>query len=223
MQTNSDFFEPCGRYPDDEYNCLSFLETHADPLERSELAADLAEYDGPNRGEAEAKLLYLARDPDDLVRTEAYDSLAAFPSDKTERFLKEAILEERDELARSYAIMSWTDIVEMRTSNVMTLVQTRSFTENLLKTEKSDFCRICLWRAKYLFGDKEAAERLIAFLWHKDYHIRCFAVDFLQEILNEQNTIMITHEVKRLLKSESVVCVSERARRLLQGANDMPV
>ena len=61
---------------------------------------------------AKRVLLTLACDKDALVRTEAYDSLSAFPSKHAQKFLKQAIVHEPNALARSYAILSWADITQ---------------------------------------------------------------------------------------------------------------
>ena len=61
---------------------------------------------------AKLVLLTLACDKDALVRTEAYDSLSAFPSKHVQKVLKQAIVHEPNALARSYAILSWADITQ---------------------------------------------------------------------------------------------------------------
>ena len=61
---------------------------------------------------AKRVLLTLACDKDALVRTEAYDSLSAFPSKHVQKVLKQAIVHEPNALARSYAILSWADVTQ---------------------------------------------------------------------------------------------------------------
>ena len=55
-------------------------------------------------------LLRLAEDEDSLVRTEAYDSLSVFSCIEVEYFLEKKIISEKNNLARSYTILSWTDV-----------------------------------------------------------------------------------------------------------------
>ena len=195
---------------------MNLLEDYKEPYDRAELAAGLAQYDGTDRHGAEALLIRLACDADALVRTEAYDSLAAFPTQSTEHFLKQAIPREADELARAYAIMSWTDVVEPRCVDAV-----MAFADKQLAAEASDYCKVCLWRAKYLFGDRNAEKSLISFLRHDDYHIRCFAVDFLREVLDADNKNQITSAVRQLLAGETAICVCERAEALLREAEEL--
>ena len=78
-------------------------------------------------------LLKLACDKDELVRTEAYDSLSRFPLPEVESFLKKAIKTEKDWLACSYAISSWVE-------NALSLFEEHSddivFIKEILELEK---------------------------------------------------------------------------------------
>ena len=78
-------------------------------------------------------LLKLACDKDELVRTEAYDSLSGFPLPEIGLFLKKAIQTEKDGLACSYAISSWVE-------NALSLFEEHSddivFIKEILELEK---------------------------------------------------------------------------------------
>ena len=78
-----------------------------DPLVRSSAASLLINFE--NKA-AKKALLGLAGDKKAMVRCEAYDSLSVFQRKDVEKFLKKAVEEEENELALSYAIMSWADV-----------------------------------------------------------------------------------------------------------------
>lgn len=50
---------------------------------------------------------------------------------------------------------------------------------------------------------------------------RCFAVDFLREVLDADNKNQITSAVRQLLEGEPAVCVCERAEVLLWEAEEL--
>ena len=56
----------------------------------------------------------MAKDQDEFVRTEAYDSLGIFIDEDIENILFYSIRTETDELAKNYAILSWINIVKVR-------------------------------------------------------------------------------------------------------------
>ncbi len=92
-----------------EAQFLTLQEFSSDPegIIRSMVASLLVHFE--NKA-AKDILIELARDKDELVRTEAYDSLSIFIFADVEEFLVTAIRTESDSLARSYAILSWADV-----------------------------------------------------------------------------------------------------------------
>lgn len=94
-------------------------------------------------------LITLAGDKDALVRTEAYDSLSAFPSKHVQKVLKQAIVHEPNALARSYAILSWADV----TQALGVHKKQKKFLKQLKKTAKNQeirtlyaeflLCKVC--------------------------------------------------------------------------------
>ena len=158
-------------------------------------------------------LLTLARDIDPLVRTEAYDSLSVFLYYSVEIFLFQAIYNEPDELARSYAILSWADVVlglkHVTAENIFYL-------QNRRDLDKSDDCKLSYCYGLYLFGQKNMLTEILCFLNKEDYHLRCAALNLLSELVNQENKELIRDAVMNLLTTENAVAVKDRAIRFLQ-------
>ncbi len=174
-----------------------------DVLERCAIARQLALEEGDAARET---LLLLARDPDALVRTEAYDSLGSFPGIRA--FLEEAIRREPDELARFYAILSWSDVTEGGSD----------FLEAIARKERSPYCRVGIACARYARGQERGLEELLALLPHRNYHIRCCVLKSLIEILNPGNRDSILRAAGDLARTEKVPCVLELLQELREAA-----
>jgi HEAT repeat protein len=157
-------------------------------------------------------LLRLAQDDDLLVRTEAYDSLAVFSFNDVEDFLKNAIQKEGDSLARSYAILSWADVVLLLQHD---LSKNISFLQEQNDKEKSSDCQLSWCYAQYVFGDKSVLDELLSFLKNENYQIRCAAISLLNEIADENNNKLIRNALTKLLIVEDTIAVQERAKRFL--------
>jgi len=97
-------YESLDEFLDEHFLVLREFAFDEEPMIRSMTAAHLVQYTSES---AKELLLMLANDDDSFVRTEAYDSLAVFSSEDVQSFLHEAIKDERDYLARSYAILAY--------------------------------------------------------------------------------------------------------------------
>ena len=151
------------------YECL----TDEDALLRSEAVSLLSRPELKDTEKDLQILLSMCNDADALVRTEVYDVLSAFIDKRIPERLREAILHEPDELARSYAIMSWADTV----SNIPESVQ---FIQEYQKTETSESCLLAYAYARYQFHDAGSLEKMLSFLNSEDYRIRCSVVNSLR-------------------------------------------
>ena len=150
-------------------------------------------------------LIQLAQDKDTLVRTEAYDSLCIFADDDTEQFLKAAIEQEPSALARSYAILSWTD-VKVALSNV--LKGDISFLEAQCKRERrAPLCRLNCYCGLYRFGDYAMLDPILSFLKHKNYRMRCAAIHALDGLMGSSTRDVIIEAVSQQLPLETTVAV----------------
>lgn len=164
---------------------------------------------------AKRVLLTLACDKDALIRTEAYDSLSAFPSKHVQKVLKQAIVHEPNALARSYAILSWADVTQalgVHKKQKKFLKQLKK----LPKIKKSEHCMLSFYYAKYVLGHKKFLKKLLAFLNSSDYQICCCAVNLLWDIVSLENRQSIKQALEQLLQQEVCASVSENAAELLQ-------
>lgn len=188
---------------------LQELSNDIDSIVRSLVAQLLVDFINET---AKTILIRLAQDDDPLVRTEAYDSLAVFPFNDVEAFLKNALQKENDDLARSYAILSWADVVLLlqhgSTENISFLLEQNN-------AEKYSNCNLSWCYAQYLFGDKTVLTKLLSFLKNENYQTRCATISMLNEIINEDNKELIRKTLTKLLMSEDTIAVKDRAKRLL--------
>lgn len=158
-------------------------------------------------------LLYLTRDRAALVRTEAYDSLSEFHNVEVEKHLENAILKEKNSMARSYAILSWADVV---ISIKETYFEDISFIESILSFERSTECIVSCLYAKYKFGDEDSLAELLKYLKDKDYHIRCSVINLLYDILNNNNRRMIKQQVEAVTRNDNAIAVQDSAEAFLK-------
>ena len=164
-------------------------------------------------------LFALAADEDDLVRTEAYDSLGVFAYDDVEMFLSKISAEEPDEVARSYAILSWADVAaalqKSPSGHIAKMMALKS-------QEKSSGCILSYCYALYLFGEKGALMEWLSFLNDDDYHVRCAAISLLENVVDETNKDVIKNSISKLLETESALSVRDKAARFLKENRSEP-
>lgn len=188
----------------EEFEVMKSLYQDHDSLVRSEVASLLVHF---HTAQSRNMLLELIKDSDDLVRCEAYDSLCIFHELKVEQQLKQSILNEGDNLARSYAILSWAEIASQ-------LTQDNDFVEMQINNEASDECILSWLYAKYIFGNEEALMEILKFLKHSDYHLRCSALNLLEEFICESNKDYIHKEISKLLMVEKNKAVIETIKKI---------
>lgn len=193
----------------EHFSILQEFSNDADSTVRSRVAPFLVDFINEK---TKTILIKLAEDDDPLVRTEAYDSLAVFPFNDVEIFLKKAIQKENDQIARSYAILSWSDVAILlqhcSAENILFLHKQKN-------KEKSSDCRLSWCYSQYIFGDKSVLEELLSFLKNENYQIRCATISLLNEIVDEGNNKLIRNAITKLLIAEDTIAVKERARRFL--------
>lgn len=181
---------------DEQYEIISELSNHKDSYIRMTVAELLINFE---TAFSERILLKLANDDIPIVRMCAYDSLSVFTSKEVISILSDAILSEEDEIARSLAIYSLTDIVVKSGKE-------KSFTEffsEQYQKEKSDYCILAYYFAFYKFGSADYIYNILDYLDNHDYHIRCAVLNNLSEITNDDNKDMILLRVKDRLTTEN--------------------
>ena len=163
--------------------------------------------------ESKKLLFMLAGDEDELVRIEAYDSLSVIHVDDVEIFLATAMINESDELARSYSIISWAGVALALHYDPLEQI---SKIEKLKTQEESQKCVLSYCYAQYIFGKKEILDELLSYLNDNNYHVRCTTISYLADIIDETNIGLIKNAIVKLLATEETRAVRDQAERFLK-------
>ena len=207
-----EFLEQLDKISDKYINVLSQLALDKDINIRCKVAELLINARGKNYRKI---LINLAKDKDSLVRTEAYDSLCVYPCKKVEKLLERAMKEEKDELACSYAIMSWGDVVYEIYDDIIDKINVIDEIRNRKLIIDSEQCMLSCEYVCYLFGINNSFERIIAFENSNDYHIRCSVINILCDILDEDNEHEIRGILNEVIVKEKVFAVKSCAEKVL--------
>ena len=184
-----------------------------DSLVRSSAASILINFE--NKA-AKKALLRLAGDKKAMVRCEAYDSLSVFQRKDVEKFLKKAVEEEENELALSYAIMSWADVAAARGKNVEEKRSYATHLQRIMQIKKWNQCSMSCFYAEYVLGRKSAIEGIIYYLEGSDYRLRCGAINLLELLAEDENRELIKESLEKRLEHEETAAVMSAAEKLLK-------
>lgn len=184
-----------------------------DSLVRSSAASLLINFE--NKA-AKKALLELAGDKKAMVRCEAYDSLSVFHRKDVEKFLKKAVEEEENELALSYAIMSWADVAAARGKNVEEKRSYATHLQRIMQIKKWNQCSMSCFYAEYVLGRKSAIEGIIYYLEGSDYRLRCGAINLLELLAEDENRELIKESLEKRLEYEETAAVMSAAEKLLK-------
>lgn len=147
----------------------------------------------------------LSKDNNDYVRTEVFDSLSVFSDANTVQLLQNAIRTETNNLAKSYAIMSFGDVVY----NLGISDDYKEYVDKSKSCNKSKDCILSCLYCLYLFGEN-VIDDICLFLNDNDYHIRLSAISILEEIVNKDNFDIITSKLNDRLKIEDCSSVIDK-------------
>lgn len=155
-------------------------------------------------------LFRLAFDKCECVRIEAYDSLSEFEYKEVVDFLKNALQNEKSNLAKSYAITSFAEVVFK-----LNLCDCYSdlFSE-LLATEKSKLCRISYLYGLHLFGE-DNLDKILFYLDDEDYYVRFAVLSVIEELLDDKNKDLIFRQLNERLSVEKCPSVKDRITKLV--------
>lgn len=149
----------------------------------------------------------LSKDKNDYVRTEVFDSLSVFNDIKAVSLLQNAISTETNNLAKSYAIMSFGDVVySLGISNDF-----KEYVYKIKSCNKSKDCTLSRLYCLYLFGEN-VIDDICLFLNDNDFHIRLSAVSILEEIVNNDNLDIIISKLNDRLKIEDCSSVIDKIK-----------
>lgn len=209
-----DSFECLDRLDDSHFEILKKFTFDEDSFVRSRCAALLINFETE---ESLKLLLHLSNDDDAFVRTEAYDSLGIFYYLEVEEVLFKAISFEEDGLAKKYSILSWADVSSKLHDNFEAhILFTRNLIQNNISEEYDENqIRLACYYALQLFGC-HSIYKMIQFLDHNEYLIRCSALNLLYEVMSEENEELIKSAVTELLKKEKTVAVKCEAKKFFE-------
>lgn len=175
--------------------------TDDDSFVRSRCACMLA---GFRNEESLDLLITLCSDSDSFVRTEAFDTLSEFPCKRAEKLLYKAVSNEPDELARSYAVFSWTEVICSLYGSYGNAVE---FLFSILRTEKSERCRLSCYAGIYRLGYTRVLPEILAFMKSENYHIRCLVANVLSGMARREDKDTIMSAVTECLETEETIAV----------------
>ncbi|MBR1530177.1 MAG: HEAT repeat domain-containing protein [Oscillospiraceae bacterium] len=189
------------------YHCL----TDEDALIRCQAVSFLLYPEFKNTEKDIRLLLSMCDDPDALVRTEVYDVLSGFHDQRILIRLQQAVLTESDELARSYAVMSWADSASYFPESIR-------FLQDYEKKETSESCLFACAYARYQFHDTGSLEKILSFLNSKDYRIRCSVVNSLR-YADENDLPVICQAFRNCYASEKTRAVRSTIEKFFRFHN----
>lgn len=186
-------------------SCLS----DSDLLTRSEAAALILDSSFSNDEDIET-LLKMCSDEEPLVRIEVYDALSRCISNKVTNRLKQAILSETDELARSYSIISWADTI-VNQKHIQTFAEETEFIKSIQDQpviHNSDHCQLSCCYALYRFQYPKMLEAILSFLNSEDHQIQCSVINYLNDIVREEDILRVKTAFELHLETKPVKAVS---------------
>lgn len=163
-------------------------------------------------------LKMLSNDNDATVRASAYDNMWVFETQDFDGILRNAVANEKDGTARSYAIFSLYDLYSENGCDTAGLID---FMHKLYRTEKDRRCKLQYLRNFYLSGETDKLSEIIAYLEDEDYRMRITVVNTISEMLNKENKEVLLSVAKKRLKSEKSVAVKASLEKFASDAEYM--
>ena len=161
-------------------------------------------------------LIRLCDDPEMIVRTEAYDALSWCIPEKAGQKLFDCIQTDKDEIARSFAVFCWADVISRHSPKNRDFSGEIAFIGQWMKTEISEHCRLSCAYALYLFHEPDALEMMLNYLHSEDYRIRCSVIHHFRDSARKQDIPIIRSALQQLLKTETARAVSSCAEKFLK-------
>lgn len=193
-------------------SCLS----DSDLLIRCEAAAHILDSSFSNDEDVET-LLKMCGDEEPLVRIEVYDALSRCIGNKVTNKLKQAIISETDEIARSYSIIAWADTI-LNQEHIRTFAEETEFIKNLQIQpiiQNSEHCKLSCCYALYRFQYPKMLEKILFFLNSEDYRIQCTVVNYLSDIVREEDISRVKAAFELYLETNPVKAVSSTIDKFL--------
>ena len=156
-------------------------------------------------------LMNLADDCNSLVRVEVADSLSVYEDDATYQQLMH-MAHDPYYLVRGYAIygVGVTGNTCERKEKSLALIRDR------LPRERLNFNRLSCYQALYLLGETDELQHMLALYPAQNYRNQCYIINFLMEILSDDNRDMIVSFSKDELEKCKIDSVKETLTELLE-------
>ncbi|MGN0698540.1 MAG: hypothetical protein ACI4JV_07320 [Ruminiclostridium sp.] len=163
-------------------------------------------------------LKMLSNDNDATVRASAYDNMWVFETQDFDGILRNAVANEKDGTARSYAIFSLYDLYSENGCDTAGLID---FMYKLYRTEKDRRCKLQYLRNFYLSGETDKLSEIIAYLEDEDYRMRITAVNTISEIRNKGNNDVLLSALKNRLKAENSEAVKDSIKKFVNEVEEI--
>ena len=167
-------------------------------------------------------LLRMCSDEDPLIRIEVYDTLSQCNSIKVSNRLKQAITLETDELARSHSICAWADTITNQAHVCQAFENEIEFIKSIQMQpaiRDSEYCRLSCCYALYSFQYPKMLERILSFLKSKDYRIQCSVINYLSDIVREEDILSVKTAFELHIGTKPVKAVSSSIDKFLHRYN----
>lgn len=156
----------------------------------------------------------LSKDKNVYVRIEAFDSFSVFADVRVIELLQNVINNEKNTLAKSYAIMSFGDVVSI----LQLCDKYTHYILNIKNVSKSKECILSCLYCLSVFG-QNVVDEILFYLDDNNYRIRMSAIAILEEIVNSKNKGVILNKLVELLKYEKVRAVREKIKSFITKYN----
>lgn len=175
----------------------------------------------PGSAEAEAILIRLLSDRDDMVRVNASDSLSACGSQASSELLKQRTVSDSCFMVRGYAACSAVEIA-LRTGSADD--ELADFLTQAMDVESDEWVRTSFCAALYELGQEEYLHRLLGALNSDDYQVRCAAANLLSGTAKEKDAPKIRAALKTRREKEdpeilSVISTIDRCLEEMDNAS----
>ena len=201
-----------GYIDENSYHGLTELSKNNDPEIRSRVAELLVLAD-PDNQDAKEILISLLDDPDELVRTNACDSLCIFQEEKILQLLLKRAKEDSSQIVRVYALLSIGDIIKPSENNV----QVYQDLKDLLAHAQTVKEKLALYRIFYEKGESELLCHILDELSNIDYDVRHAAINILQEVIQPENKTVIFNALNECIKKEETKSVKQKIQNFIKA------
>jgi HEAT repeat protein len=148
------------------------------------------------------EVIKMLKDPDELIRIEAAESIGAIGDQKALPSLWK-VLHDRSPLVRSYVAAAIGELGNR--ADIKNL-------EREFQKERSDTVKVGYYHAIYSLGQHNVLPNLLSLLESKDYRVRCATANTLcdGDIVNQSNVFTILNALNAALKKEKKTALAPR-------------